>query len=154
MKAKVSIVFIILFFSISVSAQTSTNSADTNFPYKNLQEVLPGTKVLTWDGNLAAKMLDGAHQFIDEKINESITSRTRFWNRDFSSLKAYQQSVEPNRKRFMKYIGVEDQSQPFVNYDVGLEERNPAVYMQRVAVNNDAEVIAETSKYRVYQVHS
>ena len=152
MKAAVSFIYIILFCSMDVSAQTSIHTTDTSFPYKYLQEVLPGTKALTWDGNLAGKMLDGAHQFIEEKINESISSRAKLWLRDFSSVKTYQQSVEPNRKRFMKYIGVEDQSQPFVNYDVGLEDRNPAVYMQRIAVNNDAELVAETSKYRVYQV--
>ena len=98
------------------------------------------------------KCLDGAHKFIEEKINESIVNRSKFWNRDFSSRKEYELSVEPNRKRFMKCIGVEDKDEPLINYNTGLEDKNPAVSMQRIAINNDPELIAETSKYRVYQV--
>jgi dienelactone hydrolase len=152
MKSKISLLcVVILFAAISSSAQTSTGG-DVNFPYKNLPDVFPGTKPLTWEGDLSAKMLDGAHKFIDEKISQSQSSRAKFWNRDFRSPQAYEQSVEPNRKRLMKYIGVEDKSEPFHNYNVGLAEMNPSVSLQKIAVNNDAEVIAETSKYHIYQV--
>ena len=128
------------------------HNADVNFPYKNMPEVLAGTKPLTWDGDLSDKMLDGAHKFIEEKINESIVNRLKLWNRDFSSREAYEPSVEPNRKRFMKCIGVEDKTEPFINYNTGLEDKNPPVFMQRFSINNDPELIAETSKYRIYQV--
>jgi len=153
MKNKISLICILIFCAIgSVEAQFPANGTDVNFPYKNMPEILPGTKPLTWEGDLSAKMLDGAHKFIDEKINESIVNRSKFWNRNFSSRQAYELSVEPNRRRFMKYIGVEDKSEPYINYNVGLEDKNPPVYMQRIAINNDSELIAETSKYRVYQV--
>ena len=36
-----------------------------------MPEVLPGTKRLPGNGDLSAKMLDGAHKFIEEKIKES-----------------------------------------------------------------------------------
>jgi hypothetical protein len=52
----------------------------------------------------------------------------------------------------MKYVGVEDKNEPFNNHNSGWPESNPPVYMKKVAVNGDAEVIAETAKYRVYQV--
>ncbi len=114
--------------------------------------MLPGTKQLTKGGDLTPKMLDGAHKFIEEKIKGSVSQRIKFWNRDFSSPKAYSQSIEPNRLRFMRYIGVEDKTAQRRNYKVGLEDKRPPVFMQKFANNNDPEIIAETDKYRVYQV--
>jgi len=152
MKNDISLIGIIIFCLISrVEAQLPANT-DANFPYKNMPAVMPGTNALTWDGDLSVKMLDGAHKFIDAKIDESIVNRLKFWNRNFSSMEAYELSVEPNRRRFMKCIGVEDKNEPLINYDTGLEDKNPTVSMQRIAINNDPELIAETSKYRVYQV--
>ncbi len=115
-------------------------------------EVLPGTKLLAANGDLSIKMLDGAHKFIERKIEESTVSRPKFWDRNFGSKEAYEASVEPNRRRFIKYIGVEDKTEPFTNYNIGMPDKNPPVMMQRFAVNNDPEIISETLKYRVYQV--
>ena len=44
----------------------------------------------------------------------------------------------------MKYIGVEDKNKPYSNYNIGLEDKNPPVSMQRIAVNTDSELVAET----------
>jgi dienelactone hydrolase len=52
----------------------------------------------------------------------------------------------------MKYIGVEDKSLPYSNYNLGLEDKNPTVRMERIATDDDPEIIAETPQYRVYQV--
>ena len=137
---------------VNAEAQVSANREEVNFPYKNMQAVLPGTKPLTLEGDLSVKILDGAHRFIEEKINRSVSTRLKLWNRDVSSPAAYERSIEPNRKRFMQYIGVDDKTKPLQNYDVGPEDKNPGVSMQKISVNNDPDVIAETSKYRVYQV--
>ena len=99
-------------FIMPLMLMLRTTMTDANFPYKNMPDMLPGTGPLTWQGDLSVKMLDGAHKFIEEKIEESVSSRAKLWNRDFSSPSAYERSVEPNRKRFMKYIGVEDKSKP------------------------------------------
>ena len=50
---------------------------------------LPNTRPLTWEGDFAAKMLDGMHRYIDRKMAESVESRQKFWRRDFSSREAY-----------------------------------------------------------------
>src|SRR5690242_19484547 len=121
-------------------------------PYANMPDIFPGTKKLTWEGDLSVKMLDGAHQFIEKKIDNSINQRARYWKRDLSNKYAYERSVEPNRQRFMKYIGVVDKDIPLVSYDVGFPEKYPAPSMQKFADNNDEVLIAETQKYRVYQV--
>lgn len=124
----------------------------TDIEYANMPEVMPESNLLTWEGDLSAKMMDGAHEFIEGKISESAVNRSEFWRRNLSSREAYEQSVEPNRRRFMKYIGVEDKSKPPGNYNIGLKDRHPPVLMERYSINNDSELIAETSTYKVYQV--
>ncbi len=152
MKKIISLVCILTVFSNRHTYAQQPLAADTSFPYKTLPDVLSGTNRLTWEGDLSAKMLDGAHQFIEEKITLAIQNRSKLWNRDFNSPKAYEQSIDVNRRRLMKSIGLEDKSEPFDNHNVGLPEVNPSVYMQRIAMNDDAEVVAETSKFRAYQV--
>jgi hypothetical protein len=56
--------------------------------------VLPGTVPLTWQGDLSVKMLDGAHKFIEEKIEESVSSRSKLWSRDLSSPSAYESRLK------------------------------------------------------------
>jgi len=149
MKNKFSLAGVVMLCVITgVKAQVS----DPNFPYKNMPQVMPSTKELLPDGDRSQKMLDGAHKFIEEKINESIVSRPKFWSRDYSSAKAYELSVDPNRKRFMKYIGVEDKNEPPLNFNVGLEDKNPPVYLEKISVDNNSELVGETSKFRIFQV--
>ena len=138
----------ILFFIFCLNNVLSAQE----FPYSKMPDVFPGSKLLTWEGDLSVKMLDGAHLFIEKKIDNSIASRAKYWKRDMSSGDVYEKSVEPNRKRFMKYIGVVDKNEPLVSYNVGFPEKYPAPSMQKFADGNDQLLIAETSKYRVFQV--
>jgi dienelactone hydrolase len=100
-------------------------------------QILPDTQPLTWEGDLSQKMMDGAHRFVERKIAESIQTRSKYWTRDLSSGPAYERSVEPNRERFRKIIGVVDSRLPVVMERCG-DEDNPAL-------------VAETRTYRVYQ---
>jgi dienelactone hydrolase len=153
MEVKSSIGCIVALFTIiNVGAQPNNDSNVTNFPFQKMPEVMPGTRALTWQGDLSVKMLDGAHKFIEEKIEASVSTRRNLWNRDLSSPAAYEMSVEPNRQRFMQYIGVDNKSKPSANYNTGIEEKYPDIYMQRISVDTDAERVAETDKYIVYQV--
>src|SRR5947207_12695277 len=53
-------------------------------------ETLPQTKPLVWEeSDLSARLMDGAHRFIQRRIAESVTKRSQFWSRDFSSPSAY-----------------------------------------------------------------
>ena len=152
MKKNILIVIITFFSTFTTQAQPPGNK---EFPYQSMAQVLPGTELLTWNlspADLATKMINDAHQFIDKKMEQSVVSRPQLWQRNFSSRQAYETSVELNRKRFMKCIGVEDRSIPMTNYDVGIPDKNPAVLMEKVSINGDAIIIAETPKYRVYQV--
>src|SRR6185295_373694 len=99
---------------------------------------LPGTELLTWQGDLSESMMDGAHRFVERKIDESASNRQRYWNRDFTTRQAYEKSVEGNRQRFMKSIGVVDPRVPSA--------------MERFGEDDDAAVVADTPAYRIYQV--
>ncbi len=102
-------------------------------------ETLPDTKPLLWpEADLSSRMMDGAHRFIERQIAESVAKRSRFWSRDFSSATAYEQSVQPNRAHFQKIIGVVDPQSP--------------VRMERFGDDANPALVAETSRYRIYQV--
>src|SRR5262249_46379547 len=66
-----------------------------------------------------------------------VEKRAPFWKRDCSSSAAYEKSVEPNRQRFRKTIGVVDSRLP--------------VRMERFGDDAPA-LIAEKDNYRIYQV--
>ncbi|MCZ2340707.1 MAG: dienelactone hydrolase family protein [Bacteroidales bacterium] len=69
---------------------------------------LPGTKPLDWEGDLAAKMIDGLHTYLDRAIADSVQKRQEKWKPDYSSPAAYLRSVEPNRQRLKALLGVGD----------------------------------------------
>jgi dienelactone hydrolase len=99
---------------------------------------LPSTGVLTWQGDLSEKMMEGLHGFIEGKIAGSVEKRSRRWDRDVSSPGAYAKSVQPNRQRFRKAIGAVDPRVP--------------VRMERFGDDDHPALVAETSRYRIFQV--
>lgn len=101
-------------------------------------ETLPGTLPLEWTDDLAFRMMDGLHRFADRKIADSAKSRPAFWKRDPASREAYEKSIEPNRARFKKIIGVVD------------ERVTPR--MERFGDDDNPALVAETEEYRVFQV--
>ncbi len=99
---------------------------------------LPGTKPLAWQGPLEARMMEGAHKFVERKIAEAPAKRKKYWNRDLSSREAYDKSVEPNRQALRKMLGFVDPRLP--------------VRMERFGDDANPSLVAETATYRVFQV--
>jgi dienelactone hydrolase len=58
------------------------------------EQQLAGTAALTWDGDLAERMMDGAHRFVERKIAESVKTR------------------RPDRERLRSLIGAVDPRVP------------------------------------------
>jgi len=96
---------------------------------------MPGTQPLTWDGDLSERMMDGAHHFVERQIAESLTRRKQYWHRDPA---AYEASIQPNRARFLKQIGVVDPRVPTACERFG-DDANPAL-------------IADLPAYTIHQV--
>jgi len=69
---------------------------------------LAGTAPLTLEGDIAAQMVAGIDKFLLREIDLSVQRREKHWNRDFSSPEAYSKSIEPNRQRLKKILGVVD----------------------------------------------
>lgn len=134
---------VILLLGVNSSGGCVTFVAPPSVVYDTVPAALPGTQPLTWEltpQEMSRKMLEGAHTFIDRKIAGARTTRAKAWHRDFSSTAAYERSVAPNRKRFMQIIGVDERSEP------------DQVSMQKISLAGESEVVAETDKYRIYQV--
>jgi dienelactone hydrolase len=99
---------------------------------------LPGTAPLEWQENLADKMMDGLHAFVERKIAQSIEKRPQHWKRDCSSPAAYDKSIAPNRQHFCRIIGVVDPRLP--------------VRMERFGDDEAPAIVAEKDNYRIYQI--
>ncbi|AMV23593.1 Alpha/beta hydrolase family protein [Gemmata sp. SH-PL17] len=98
---------------------------------------LPNTKPLGDEGNLSEKMVAGMHKYLDRALAASVKSREALWKTDNSSPEAFAKSVDPNRERLRKYLGVVDKrSIPHLEY-LGVPERF---------------AVAETERYKVFAV--
>ncbi|HEY8503044.1 MAG TPA: hypothetical protein VIL46_00580, partial [Gemmataceae bacterium] len=101
-------------------------------------ERLPGTEPLTREGDIAAQMVEGIDRYLMRELAASVGKREQFWKPDFSSPEAYRKSVEPNRERLKKIIGV-------------MDERLPP-RMEYVGGPDHPALVAETDRYKVYAV--
>ena len=75
-------------------------------------QILQATVPLTYEGDLAAQMVEDLDNYVSRAIETSYEKRESLWNRDYSSHDAYAESIEPNRQRFMKQIGCLDERLP------------------------------------------
>src|SRR3954452_15391589 len=71
-------------------------------------EPLAGNKPLDGERDFAADMVAGIDRFLVRETERAAEARGTLWKRDFSVPRAYEQSVEPNRARLAKMIGVVD----------------------------------------------
>lgn len=100
---------------------------------------MPGTGQIDWsEADLSSRMMDGAHRFVERKIAEAARDRAKYWKYDTSSREAYEKSLEANRERLKQIIGA---------VDVRVAPR-----MERFGDDAAPALVAQTSKYRVFQV--
>jgi len=57
-------------------------------------------------------MVDGIHRYLDKLTVDHVPKRTATWKPDYSSPQAYARSLEPQRQRLRKILGVVDQRLP------------------------------------------
>lgn len=137
--------------AVGTSAQTKTGT-NKEFPYKDLPDVFPETKALAEEKERSIKILDDAHLFIEKQIADAKQQRAGYWKRNLTSREGYEESVEPNRQRFRRAIGIEDKTQPPQTFKLQFKEEHPPVLVEKYRRDQDPEIIAETASYRVYQV--
>ncbi len=101
-------------------------------------QALPGTKLLKGKEDFAKVMVEGIGKWLDRETAESEKKRQAHWKPDYSSLKAYGKSVNSNRERFKKIIGLVDQRLP------------PA--MEYVGGPTQPSLAAKTDTYKIHAV--
>ncbi|MDB5311385.1 MAG: Alpha/beta hydrolase family protein [Gemmataceae bacterium] len=100
---------------------------------------LPNTQLLTAEGDLAAKMVDGMHKYLDRENAASVGNRKALWKTDFTTPDAYAKSVAPNRERLKHILGVVDRrSTPRLEYVGG--------------TGSPSALVAETPRFKAYTV--
>ncbi|MGH9806608.1 MAG: alpha/beta hydrolase family protein, partial [Terriglobia bacterium] len=99
---------------------------------------LAGTKPLTQPGDLAAQMVAGIDKYLMRELAASAEKRKQFWKPDFSSPTAYTKSVQPNRERLRKMLGVVDRRVP--------------PHLEYVSEYGSTWLVAETEKYQIIAV--
>ena len=75
-------------------------------------ETLPNTQLLTAEGDLPARMVEGVDRFLTGETDRAPAERQAFWRRDLSSLAAYETSVATNRQELRRIIGAVDERLP------------------------------------------
>ncbi|MBY0527015.1 MAG: dienelactone hydrolase family protein [Gemmataceae bacterium] len=100
---------------------------------------LPDTKPLTLEGDLAAQMVAGIDKYLMRELEEAHEKRKDLWNPDYASPDAYEKSVEPNRARLRKALGVVDPRVPFMDPEF-------------VATLSTSPLVGEGDGYKVYAV--
>src|SRR5208282_1026201 len=99
-------------------------------PITAAAQALPGTKLLEGKQDFAKVMVEGIDRYLTKATEQAAKDRAKYWQPDFSSVKAFDQSVEPNRARFRRMIGV-------------IDERVP-VTMTKIATVEQGSLVAET----------
>ena len=102
-------------------------------------KTLPNTDPLDWpEEDLSSRLMDGAHRFVERKIDETARRRQRYWQYGGTSPKTNQPSIEENRQQLREILGVVDS--------------RAAPRMERYGDEQQPALVAETPSYRVFQV--
>ncbi|HEV2424877.1 MAG TPA: prolyl oligopeptidase family serine peptidase [Terriglobia bacterium] len=100
---------------------------------------LPGTRALTVTGDLAAQMVEGIRDYLLQATADYAADRSRFWKPDFTSARAYEESVAPNREHLRKIVGAVD-------------PRVPGPALQIMAASPESAEVARGARFKVYAV--
>src|SRR5687767_9587995 len=80
-----------------------------SFVFVRAQEPFPGTALLTMQGDLSAQMIAGIGRFLESETVVAAQERGSFWKPNLTGDRAtYEKSVQPNRERLARMIGVID----------------------------------------------
>lgn len=97
---------------LGVSASLVCLSAQEAPPWPVLKPAdatgpLPGTALLEESGDLSRLLHEANDRFLDREIERAAAERGQFWKRDLSSPEAHAKSVQPNRERLARMLGID-----------------------------------------------
>src|SRR3954452_20324652 len=100
---------------------------------------LPGTQPLDDKADLTTKMVAGIDAYLTRELAAAPEKRKQFWKPDYSSPEAYTKSVEPNRQRLKKILGMVDERKKFGDIEYVGGPKTPSL-------------VAETDLYKVHAI--
>src|SRR4051812_30620072 len=103
----------VVFRVILVTAMFVLLTPAAGFGDAEQDECLPNTHPLNHTRDIASQLVSGVDAFLLKQIDKSVAMRGRHWNRGFSSIAAYNRSIESNRERLKFIIGARDQRAAF-----------------------------------------
>lgn len=121
---------LLLVFAGSVRSDEQGPAADAT---------LPGTERLRLEGDIAEQMIAGTGRFLASELERSISSREARWTRDLSSPAAYDASLEPNRRRLRRMLGIS-------------EDRVPCESLEWVASADRPALVGRGAGYEIFVV--
>ena len=128
----------VAFLGLSVTVALAAATAHFGATQQNAQP-LPQTAALEWpEEDLSGRMMDGAHRFVERQIADTQTRVAQSWKYDRSSAAGWNASVQDNRDRLREIIGAVDP--------------RLAPSLERYGDDDNPALVAETNRYRVYQV--
>ena len=101
-------------------------------------ELLPGAKPLTLEGDLAERMLDGAHRYLDRKLEQAVAGRAKRWAAAKASPKEHEVFLQEARRELARILGVTDERVSFEAPSLAGTTVSPA----KVATGEGYEVFA------------
>ena len=103
------------------------------------EECLPGTAYLKDKDDFATKMVDGIDRYLTRLYEQMRTGGNELWQLDTASVEAYRRSVQPNRERLQRILGV-------------VEHRISPVLMEYIGQNAPSSVVGEGNGFQVHRV--
>jgi hypothetical protein len=110
------------------------------FALSTSAQPLPNTALLTVEGDLSVQMIAGIDRFLEKETARVAQSREAFWKPDLTGDRAaYEKSVQPNRERFARMIGL-------------IDPRVPNVEVEYLTTTATPAKVAETDRFTAYAV--
>jgi dienelactone hydrolase len=106
---------------------------------ESFADPLPDTQPLEDKDDLAMKMVAGIDKYLVRELAAAPEKRKAYWKPDYSSPEAYTASVEPNRDRLKKILGMVDSRKKFDDIE----------YVGGPAMSS---LVAETDLYKVHAI--
>lgn len=78
-------------------------------PAQELAGPIPGTALLTKEGDLASELVAGVDRFLLNELGKAEQTRKQSWERVFDSPESYAAAIESHRRRLSAMLGVRDQ---------------------------------------------
>lgn len=130
------IAFLALTAALALGSRVGTHATHGQIP---ASQPLAETAALEWpEEDLSGRLMDGAHRFVERQIADVQARAGQFWKYDRSSPAAWEASLEDNRDRLREIIGASD--------------RRVAPALERYGDDDNPALVAETRRYRVFQV--